>query len=209
MGGCLTPGKKAFQTKEGAVVGSYAIGMGHLFPYLCACGQWHLSSRRNAMDEVPDEYIKLLQDASDKEFMSLVRAEAHGKARPEEAAALRTPALRFRWSSALKDIAADMQRIMETAALRDDPTTRRWRQKHQRRIMEVSARRKEARYLVGESLKLQKNDSGEQRAQRRAQAQDAGRRAIDRLIEAHIEEFETYLAEEKAADAESEDAREE
>lgn len=198
MGGCLTPDKKAFPSREAAVVGAHAIGLGHLSPYLCSCGQWHLTSRRNTADEVPQEMIELLADSSDQEFMSLVRAEIHGKATPEEATALRSQPLVFRWAAALKAISSDMQVKMEAAAHRDDATTRRWRQQHQQRILAVSARRKEARQLLSEmDRKRRQANAGRDR---KAEAREAGQRAIDRLIDAHREEFEVYLAEEKAKD---------
>lgn len=199
MGGCLTPEKKAFPSREAAIVGAHAIGKGHLSPYLCSCGQWHLTSRRNTADEVPEKLVQILADSSDGEFTALVRAEIHGKATPEEATALRSPELLHRWASALKAIAGDMQAKMEAAAHRDDHTTRRWRQQHQRRILEVAARRKEARHLLTQAgRERRQNHAGQGR---RLEAREAGQRAIDRLIEAHREEFQTYLAEEKARDS--------
>ena len=199
MGGCLTPEKKAFPSREAAIVGAHAIGKGHLSPYLCSCAQWHLTSRRNTADEVPEEMVQLLAESPDKEFTSLVRAEIYGKATAEEAAALRSPELLYRWASALKAIAGDMQSKMEAAANRDDPTTRRWRQQHQRRILAVAARRKEARQLLSEVDRQRRQRlTGRDR---RAEARAAGQRAIDRLIETHREEFEAYLAEEKAKDS--------
>ena len=69
--------------------------------------------------------------------------------------------------------------------------------------MGFASSRKEARQLVVTFGR----ENREVVQERRAHNREAGQRAIDRLIEAHREEFEAYLAEEKArvVDSDSDD----
>jgi hypothetical protein len=189
---CPQPTKRRFANRENAVLASGEFGKSDLNTYLCVCGWWHLT-KKNSNGRASEEVIQVLLDASDKEFASLVRAELSGNATPDEVAALRSDELVARWKRALDALLVESEEQLSSVLGRDDPFSKEWRRRRHRWAQQVTTRRKEVVPLLN-SLYMRRT------AERRAQGPrvpSPRNRAINRLIEAHQEEFDRLVREEE------------
>lgn len=191
---CPQEKKRKFHNREKALLAAAEGGKPDLGAYLCVCGWWHLT-KKNSNGRASEEIIHVLLAASDDEFFGLVRAELAGRATPDEVAALRSDELLPRWKRAIDALLAESQQKLSAVLEQDDPFSKEWRKRRQRWVEQAAARRKEITPLLG-SLHMRRES--ERRAAREARARRSPRnRAIDRLIEAHQDEFELLLKEEE------------
>lgn len=102
-----------------------------------------------------------------------------------------------RWRDCLEVLFTDLQRQFTDPA-RKTPEFADWRQRALAFQTLVLRRRAEADELIRQWRKVKGDASA--RAATKAAQRDAGDRAIQRLIEAHRQEFVGYLAQEYAAD---------
>lgn len=197
---CPHPLKRRFTTKDKAFAAAVTSGVIGLRPYACQCGRWHLTKKIAVAAQA--ETVETLLAAPEQEFLALVRVELVGKATPEEEGALRSDRLLRRWRWALDQLALQYHR--ELAALAGDysDAARGWRRWNQDRVMRLATRRRELKELL-RSLHARTAGAGAEGSAHGGKKPHAtpANRAIDRLIDAHREEFMQLLAEEKERDA--------
>ncbi|MEU9405698.1 hypothetical protein AB0E08_08325 [Streptomyces sp. NPDC048281] len=192
---CPEEKKRKFTSREQAMLAAGESGRPDLNSYLCVCGWWHLT-KKNSVGRASEQLVQTLRAASEKEFASLVLAELEGKATPDEAAALRSDDLLWRWKQALSTLLVESQQQLNATLDRDDSFTREWRKRRQRWVQQAAARRKEMSLLL-RSLQIRRAE--ERRAGKDARVTPRNR-AIDRLINAHQDEFDRLLKEEEGAE---------
>lgn len=197
---CPTPRKAGFPSRPAAVVGAGSEDAG-LSPYLCPCGRWHLTKtpkkvfdraalRPGAGDEL------LLADADDHYFTAVVERDLRDNSTLEEALSLRHRAHRRRWQEALKTLFLGTETQLAARAGDRSPSAARWRTNLAVYREGIRRRRAEARQRIAEEY-ARPVVVPEQRARRKAR-QEAAPAAVQRLIDAHPEEFARYLDEEAA-----------
>ncbi|MGP4115298.1 hypothetical protein ACTWP5_30925 [Streptomyces sp. 4N509B] len=147
-----------------------------------------LLNRVTALAEMPEET-----------FRGIVMAEAKSQADPITSLALRHPDLRVRWLKAIKAHITELDR--QFAQRKDDPATNEWRRRANtvrgsllNRKYEAEAANPRNRH-IGETPEQRERRLDESAAERRRRG-EIGELAIQRLREAHPDEFDAYLAEE-------------
>jgi hypothetical protein len=195
---CPTPKKISYASKEAAESGAVLASV-KLYPYFCPCGLYHLSIRRSVADTASSEMIEKLQGMPDRMFANLVATEVVGKASPEEAAALRTPEIQRRWQTALGALSTEIEGQLAARKGDSSPLTREWRSTAISRRGFIAARREEIRFLRGKWLDARTiaNQSG-QSSNGKQRRSAAGEAAMQRLIDAHRDEFRQLIQEELA-----------
>lgn len=192
---CPTPKKARFATQEMADVAvkrsSFEMNK-QLFSYgTCPCGWIHLSSKKT----VKAPSLTALGALDDEAFALAASNDVKGVAHPDDMAALRHPENLMRWKRALTVFATDLEiQLAQNAGKRSDELSE-WRRRMQVVRISTSGRRDECMALIEEYRT-------ERKAKDRAQAEEraiAGERAVKRLIEAHLLDFQRFLAEECAA----------
>lgn len=131
--------------------------------------------------------VTQLLDMAEEPFLQLVMAEAKGQADPITALALRGPDLRVRWLKGVKSRITELHR--QFAQHKDDPTAAEWR----KRANNVQASLLRRKYEAEAASHRPPAETAWQRERRRG---EYGEVALQRLVEAHREEFDAYLAEE-------------
>jgi hypothetical protein len=187
---CPTPEKQHFSSKEAAEATAATranTGGRLLFPYQCQCGAWHLSGRRSVAPISNPLLVERLSNLEDPEFDVLVSAELRGRATPEEAAALRTPELAYRWLKTLRRLSTSIQAQMAEKKGLQDAETNEWRAAMVRRLGYIQARSLEIKSITGMETEGTKEDL------LRKRAANAAKR---RLVALHLDEYKQLLAEE-------------
>jgi hypothetical protein len=199
---CPTPRKSRFATMEMAAPAarraSLSLGK-NLYPYEnCPCGWIHLTSREDGGRNEP-----LLNGGPVDEalFALVVRDDVVNRCAISDAEALRDPKNLDRWKDALWVFWIDTEaQLAKRAGIRDKETME-WRKRVKLTQNAIRVRRAEVRQLLRERAEQQRavaaaNNTPIMKARRRS----AGERAVQRLKDAHPDEFMTYLAEEYVAE---------
>jgi hypothetical protein len=132
-------------------------------------------------------------------FLETVMAEAKGRADPLTALALRHPDMRVRWLKAIKSAITSLDR--QFAQNKDDPDAQEWRKRANTVHSSLRQRKYEAeaanpRNRHNAETPEQRERRLEESAAERRRRGEVGQLAVQRLREAHPEEFDAYLAEE-------------
>ena len=141
--------------------------------------------------------VTQLLDMAEEPFLQLVMGEAKGRADPITALALRHPDLRVCWLKGIKSRITELHR--QFAQHKDDPEAAEWRKRANNVQASLLRRKYEA-----EAAGHRRTTESQWQRQRRLEASlderrrrgELGEAAVQRLVEAHHEEFDTYLAEE-------------
>lgn len=189
---CATPEKRRYATRTAAMTGvkRAALTLGKdLYPYACACGWYHLAS------DVPKSNVALSANGkqlTSEEFRAIVRSDVVGRAAKEDSELIRRDENLRHWDDELKLFWMHLQ--TQYAEHKGDKSREagEWRRRTARVEHSLRERREEVRRLRQDF----RNRNADKRQARRQLRRDAGEGAIKRLIEAHREEFEQYLAEE-------------
>jgi hypothetical protein len=125
------------------------------------------------------------------EFRAIVAQDVRGEADAEAAEALRHPSVLYQWLAALKWLLMDLNTLH--AARRGFPEYDEWRRSAAGFQSKVIARRAEGRRLVQQAASEGAKEASRLERQRRG---EIGELAIQRLIDAHQDEFTGYLLDE-------------
>lgn len=149
---CPTPTKRRYATVEAAVREALREELAVrclLAPYACPCGWVHLTSQPQVPDRIePDPAIvNALRHVSHDEFVDVVEADTVGQLEMPARIALRSPRLHGRWVTALRAIAARLDRQLAEPDAAADWTRRASAFRHNvgQRLAEAEARRYRAR----------------------------------------------------------------
>lgn len=189
---CPTPRKHRFATLEAAEAevktASFVLSK-TLYPYdTCPCGWIHLTSKRIRANQSVLEGTA----SAHPEFMMIVRSDVKCESSEEDSQKLRQPENLARWREELGIFRSELMRQFEIRKQDQSPEMKGWRSKMERVLYSINVRMGEARALINEQRLLSEQQNEEKRQLR----EDAGERAIDRLIKAHQDEFTRYLVEE-------------
>ena len=133
-----------------------------------------------------------LARADEETFRSVVAADAKNRLDQPTAEALRDGRVLLRWQRMLKVLLLDAQVQLEEK--RDDPARgHEWRVKVRRWHASLVVRKAEVNRLIGEQPSAA---SAEEALAERRRRGEAGEAALQRLVDAHRDEFDRYLAEE-------------
>lgn len=210
---CPTPTKTRYATKraaEDAVAHVHLRSGDQLHIYECACTWWHLTKKPAAVipEPDPDDQLSLerLVSMPDSDFREIVAADIRGEGATQDRAALRHPRNLKRWRRQLGELIVDIEQ--QLGARRDErtPEAEAWRQRGTDYRAALIARATECRRRRSEAhIDLMRRDESRRLDHARALAvgatrkelrAEAGERAVERLIEAHRDEFEQYLVDE-------------
>jgi hypothetical protein len=196
---CPTPAKVRHATREDAERRA-RIHPTALRAYECKCSWWHLTSKVYAVPAASETVTAEVVALPDAEFAELVSADVHGKATAEQAGALREPAVVERWLVELKRMQQELEvQFAQRKGDRSAPVVA-WRARALLVQSGVHERLREARAIRAAVLEA----AAAERARLRGEGQApelsrhrAAVRARRRLIEAHQEEYDALLAEER------------
>ncbi|MFI2078657.1 hypothetical protein [Streptomyces triculaminicus] len=202
---CPRPDKSRYATRQAAEssAGRAHIALGHrLWPYECVCSWWHLT--KNAAEEtgpLDPETVALVAALGPDAFTDLVQRERRGQAHPQEAAALRHPKVVTRWEAELQAQQVAVEAQLACRAGDRSAEAREWRTRVTWVRARLAQRRTEARALLAEKNRSEAEAAAKAKRVvpvpgRQEMRREAGRIAVDRLIDAHGDEFARYLAEE-------------
>jgi hypothetical protein len=136
---------------------------------------------------------QLVFELPDAEFASLVTAEVRGKATPSTALALRDPRNWSRWSAILRKEATETHVSLAQRKGDDDPQTKQWRRSVVRLQGAIQARQREISSMRDARRRLRAEGNRNEIKIAQQWAKDA---ALNRLAQAHREEYLVLLAEE-------------
>ncbi|MEV0636413.1 hypothetical protein AB0I77_15875 [Streptomyces sp. NPDC050619] len=143
--------------------------------------------------------VNQLAEMAEEAFLETVMAEAKGRADPVTALALRHPDMRVRWLKAIKSAITALDR--QFAQNKDDPDAKDWRKRAN--TVHSSLRQRKYEAEAANPRNRHKAEAPERRERRleesaaeRRRRGEVGQLAVQRLREAHPEEFDAYLAEE-------------
>jgi hypothetical protein len=191
---CPTPKKKRFATIEAAQAAadkaSFELDK-TLYPYeTCPCGWIHLTSKERRVNETPS--ATSLGSLDGVAFAKVVQDDVRGTAHEDDSAALRHPQNLNRWRLALLDFKADVNRQRASRVSEKGDDVDEWRQRVSVVQRTIAMRLTECRSHI-EYVRIQNT---ERKRAEKDQRHEAGERAVDRLVEAHQQEFQQYLQEE-------------
>lgn len=192
---CPTPKKRRFATLEAAKhemeTASFVLNK-TLYPYdTCPCGWIHLTSKKNRSSQSVIDG----QASAHPEFAQIVRLDVKSECSEEDSRQLRQPENLARWRQELAIFRGELMRQFEIRKSDQSPEMKEWRSKTERVLFSVNVRMGEARALINEQRLIAEQRRKEQRQLR----EDAGERAVYRLVKAHQAEFTRYLLEECGA----------
>lgn len=223
MPGCRTPEKSRYATREAAESAARRARLGvgkHLSPYdECGCGWWHLTSGPVRPVEPPSG-IEEIAAMDDDAFEELTFREIRNRVHDVERDGLRSPVLVRRWEAALRAARTNLDGQFARHADQLDEAAEDWRQRVAYLRTTAADRLAEAQQIIT-GVEPRPAASGQpvgSKAARRALDDEhldtvvgngpsthvgqkdlrraAGEAAIDRLIDAHREEFGAYLIQE-------------
>ncbi|MER7815614.1 hypothetical protein [Streptomyces sp. NPDC096153] len=188
---CPTPSKTRYATIEAAETSAERIRAQEgpsLRAYECGCAWWHLSRSQFAdlPDEAPDpDEVQRIQRLPTIQLRQLVARDVSSKAPVPARLALRHPSNLARWMKILTQLVDDADQQLQDRREKPTPAYLDWRRRAigYRNALEI--RVTECRWRLGQAPE-----------QAAAELTGPERRAIDRLITAHADEFRRYLAEE-------------
>lgn len=143
--------------------------------------------------------VNHLAEMAEEAFLETVMAEAKGRADPVTELALRHPDMRVRWLKAIKPAITALNH--QFAQHNDDPTANEWRKRANTVHSSLRQRKYEAEAAnprnrhTPETPEHRDRRLEESAAERRRRG-EVGQLAVQRLREAHPDEFDAYLAEE-------------
>ncbi|MFG2676944.1 hypothetical protein [Streptomyces sp. NPDC048445] len=189
---CPTPKKRSYLSKKAAFAGAATSGVA-LNPYLCQCGNWHLTMRTTVTEQYDEVEVQRILSLPVDDFVRLAFDETRHAVAPETAAALRAPSVIYRWGDALKVVLNSVQESLRAA--RGGPTDKRGQlarreQLVRTRLMEVKDLKREQN-----DVRLFESKANQERTKRRQGT--AATAAINRLIELHLDEYRALLDEER------------
>lgn len=195
---CPTPKKSRFATPEGAEAAAEHASRvlnKRLFPYPCACGWLHLSSKTALKNpDVGSRTAEEILQMDRRTFEMIVREDIRGSLDEKTAAALRDPTVLLRWMTALEDMRSTVIMQLDTRRGQSGDAVEKWREKASVFRDVLGRRHRECRMLFAEA-----SPTGRGLAPKNAEAAMrswAGEKAIQRLIDHHQREFTEYLVEE-------------
>jgi hypothetical protein len=142
-----------------------------------------------------DQVAAWLAAMDEEQFRGITGEDAHGRLDSEASKGLRHPKVRRRWYGMLRILLADVNAQLAGKSGDRSEETEAWRRKALHWQIGLMERRSEARRLCTERTFVSAESREESRRARRARG-EAGNVAVQRLIDAHREEFEQLLAEE-------------
>lgn len=163
-----------------------------LYPYdTCPCGWIHLTSKKTRVNQsVLDGPA-----SAHPEFAQTVRSDVKSECSEDDSRKLRQPENLTRWRQELVIFRSELMQQFGIRKRDKSPEMAGWRSKMERVLYSINVRLGEARALINEQRLIAEQRRKEQRQLR----EDAGERAVDRLIKAHQAEFTRYLLEECGA----------
>ena len=213
MTACPTPTKTRYATQGAAETAAARVSLSAglpMRPYECPCTWWHLT--KTPAEIIPEPAsasqlaIERLNSIPDIDFREFVAADVRGEGAHDDRAALRHPRNLKRWQRQLGELIRDIEQQLRER--RDDKTPaglewrRRgldYRERLTRRATECRRRRSEVHVEMTRRQDFRRRDAevalaaGASVKELRARA---GEIAVQRLIDAHGEEFARYCAEE-------------
>lgn len=216
MAACPTPAKSRYATRAAAENASQRVDLRaglQLHPYECACTWWHLTSQApdippRAVD-APGHVVERLIAIPDIDFREIVAADVRSDGDPEERAALRHTRNLKRWQRQLGQLIADVEQQLRDRRGDKSLEGHDWRKRVTSHRDNLLLRATECRRLRAEAhAEMQRRHDYRRRDAEAAAAQGAtakelqrhaGELALQRLIAAHREEFNSYLREEYRA----------
>lgn len=191
---CPTPKKARFATIEAANAAaeraSFELSK-TLYPYEnCPCGWVHLTSRKQRLNRTPSATPVGALDL--EAFAKVVQDDVRGRAHEDDSAALRHPENLERWHRALTAFKSDVNRQRASRVSEQGDDVDEWRQRVTVVQQIIGIRLTECRSHI-EQVRIQNT---QKKKAAKEQRNEAGERAIDRLITAHQLEFQRYLEEE-------------
>lgn len=200
---CPTPTKTRFATLSAAQSAADRAGFVFqktLHPYDdCPCGWIHLTSKGTKDNR--RESLLSNGPVDDLVFALVVRDDVMGRCAAQDSEILRTPEHMVRWSDALKTFQVDLSAQMAERKGIYGSETQAWRKRMRAVERALREKRAEAKRLMYETYTLNpQNKRPKSQNDNKKQRVAAGDRALQRLKEAHFEEFMTYVAEEYIAD---------
>lgn len=216
MPACPTPTKSHYATRAAAEIAAKRVDLRaglQLSPYECVCTWWHLTKEQPEQlpraADAPGPVVERLIAIPDIDFREIVAADVRGEGDPEERAALRHRRNHKRWQQLLGQLMADVEQQLKERRSDKSLEGHDWRKKAIGYRDSLTIRVTECRRLraeVHEEL-MRRGDSRRRDAETAAAMgatpkelrAHAGELAVDRLIKAHREEFNRYLAEEYRA----------
>ncbi|MEV6165796.1 hypothetical protein AB0L71_28555 [Streptomyces sp. NPDC052052] len=153
--------------------------------------------RPTAAEDYDEQEVNRVRALPDEEFVQLVFAETRSVVDPPTAAALRAPSVLRRWDDALKLILGTVQSGLDKVRGVQEPQAVEQRNKLARREHLVRTRLMETKRLKREQHEVWVYEGKVNQERNKQQRNTAGDAAIQRLIDAHPEEYRKLLDEER------------
>lgn len=208
---CPTPGKSRYATSTAADQAAHRAGLSLGIPlraYECACSWWHITKSpapEHANIQPTTAAIQYLAALPDIDFREIVALEARGQGEPVHNAALRDVALVRRWRKSLGQLMNDIDQQLADRRHDRSLSSHDWRKRavtyrntltlrttecrrQLAELQEYMARTKQSRLMDAQIAAAAGTTAAELRRM-------AGEVAVERLINAHGQEFSGYLAE--------------